>query len=212
MFSKHITAIRKNFPHLPATKAHFYIRLFVFGYLSIVFLVLLWVSPITKAANMCSLVLQIGSAALLWWESTAVLEHMDLVSDELELLGSEDYAPTSPERLLDVVASTLSFLVFFGAIFLVAFEIFIRFPSGQIESLIKAELAWSAIGIALFAVVRITSRSLQKSLAEHASRIRTAREQHIDQARDATRRAIRSIAFAVFFVGALIQLTLASLV
>lgn len=212
MSSKHIGAIRKNFPHLPATRGHFYVRLFVFGYLSIVFLVLLWVSPITKGANICSLVLQIGSAALLWWESTAVLEHIDLVSDELELQNLGDYAPTNPEHLLDVVASTLSYSVFFGAILLIAFEIFVRFPSGQIEGLIKAELAWLTIGIALFAVVRIASRSLQKSLAGHASRIRTAREQHIDQGRDATKRAIRSIAFAVFFIGALIQLALASLI
>lgn len=202
-----IDKIRRSFPGFPATRAHLYVRLIVALYVFILFLTLAFISPIKKGANIGSILLQFGSAALLWWESTTVLEHIDLVSDELELQGEKGRPNTRSERILEYFGKAFATLVFFLPIIMVALQIFILFPPGQTRNLVKAELVWLFISAVLYAATRYIGKTTQKSLEKYASRIQSAKGRL--ERRQVTKQAMRSIAFAIFSIGLLIQTALA---
>ena len=153
------------------------------------------------------MIFQYGSAALLFWESVTSSTSFDLVGSELQLQDFAEFPPTWHERLVGRLSSFSSILVFFGGILLIAIHVFILFKPGETENLIKAEIVVIGGGILLFGFIQYAGKMIQASLIRYAIQIRKL--QMDEEKRQVTKRMIRQIAFVVFSLGSIIQISLA---
>lgn len=207
MNTQQINLARKWFPHLPTTKAQFYLRLSLGVYVLVISSLLVRLHPFNKAVNIVSLFLQLGSGALLFWESVAQRRSFDLLDRESQLQSSADFSPSRPERIVGRIGSFFSIVLYFGAILVLAAQVYLLSKPGEIKALVLSELLVFGVGSLLFALMQAMNNLVQRSILNYASQTKKTRV-YADRI-DLIRLKMRQIAFVLFTTGVAIQIGLA---
>lgn len=207
MSTQQINVIRKWFPHLPTTRAQLYLRFIMISYLVILMLLLAFVHPIRKSINISSLALQFGSSALLFWESVTQKHGFDLVDKELQLQNLGMFPLSRPEWIVGRIGSLFSFIVFFGAVLMIALQVYLLFKPGEVKAFVKSELFVFGSGILLFAFIQAAGKIIQNSICRYVTQMKNTKI--YPERLNLTRRMIRQIAFVLFTTGIAIQIGLA---
>ena len=118
--------------------------------------------------------LQLGSAALLFWESIAKDYDLELIDNEMRLQDGKSFPLSLPERILNHISLLFSYAMFFGAILLVAWLVFLLAKPDDTKALVKSEIVVFASGALLFAITQLAGRVIQNSINRYISNSKNA--------------------------------------
>ena len=193
--------VKRQFPGLPTSSLVWRIRLGQFTAFTVIILIF-WIQPLKRQATFEALWLQLVSAFILWRESNANDSCIDIVVGELK--GFVRSRPTFAERLLEWLGRLISTVVLLLGLLRVALLAWVQNRPQGLQQAWDVEMRVTIFGIALFGVVSGGGLLIDRKLAKLGAQL--AAETCVRRRRSETRRALRSVGFALFCAATLLAL------